>query len=387
MSQMLGQQANFSGQDAGQILTMPKRGLEGIAVGLEQFLSHPTDPSNALQRASAATQPDYIPQKGEKFGSFAGGMMDPVSMGLAAAGGTPFEAASMAGALGGAAAAGSGGSILDQLSSSGRVDPKATLSDTAKAMAIAGILQAPQSRLARRVGGALSTVPPDEYGQIVKNPKIMLPEFLGGAESPKTAGQTYRAGVERAGVNPDALDLPKEYPKSVRIRHVIEVENDLDRMKSGIRVPMGMDKKTGDIKYGTPTVSTEDLIKANREARKVIEGIPEQETSLRRQWIETKNKIKTEIANRNDGLAQTFKKYAMSKTKETLSSAVPKSGYMLRRTMFHPLNPVNLAISPRVLSSIITGSALIPTPIKGTIANSAVELLRRKRDQQAEEDQ
>jgi hypothetical protein len=104
-------------QGAADIVTMPGRGMRGIGVGLEQMLlGKGIQP--ALQRASAATQPGYQAQPGEKLGSFAGGMLDPLNLAANAVlpGGTLLKS------IGGGAMAAAGNSALDQ-AAQGHVNP------------------------------------------------------------------------------------------------------------------------------------------------------------------------------------------------------------------------------------------------------------------------
>lgn len=115
-----------NGQSPSQILTTPARGLRGVGVGVQQ-LAEGANPADALNRASAAVQPGYVPQPGEKIGSAVGETIG--SAPLAAALTPEFGAASVpalaryavqalaAGAGGGAFAA------INDASEKGRIEP------------------------------------------------------------------------------------------------------------------------------------------------------------------------------------------------------------------------------------------------------------------------
>jgi hypothetical protein len=128
-------------QKAAEVAYTPVRGTRSIGVGIEKLLAgiNPlkfsgapgtqldladvqkivANAGDALQSASAATQPGYVPAEGEKIGSFLGEAAGAAALTapLAAAGATPLAAAGVNAAVGG------GLTALQQASETGAVDP------------------------------------------------------------------------------------------------------------------------------------------------------------------------------------------------------------------------------------------------------------------------
>lgn len=376
---------NPLGKAVGDLLTMPKRGLRGVTVGLENLISHPSQPGNALERAAEAVKPEYVAPGGEKIGSFAGAALDPVTMGLFSAGGAPFAAGGLMANIGGGALSGAGGTILDQLSSKGDFSGKQVGFDAALSGLTAGALHFPTSAIFNKMSSAVTGLGPQEMERISTDPKLMLPEKMGGAMSEGKAGEIYESALKDAGINPSELKFDKYNNKPADNKLFIkEVETDLDRKISGEK---GID------------ISTKDLIKANRKVNDILGSLdPGSDRAEMSAWMETKNKIKDAIRNKSDKLADAFNTYSRAKAKTNLSEVIPSnSKYLMRRAALSGASGIMtgsptrglatfFAASPKILSAIKTAATLVPENAREPIANAVVEVLRqyRKRRMQQE---
>lgn len=124
-------------QEAAKFVTGPGRLTRGIGVGIEQLIPSLRSGQGLLgagAKASAAMQPGYQPQEGEKLGAFAGGQLDPINLLMAEATGGGSLLKNMAG---GAATSG-GASILDQMSQ-GQVKPGNVAMDTVLGGGVGGL--------------------------------------------------------------------------------------------------------------------------------------------------------------------------------------------------------------------------------------------------------
>lgn len=78
------------------VATTPIRGMRGVGVGAQRIIEGDS-PSDALNRAAAATKPGYVPGPGEKIGAFGGEMLATAPF-LAAMGGGPLATQALKGA-------------------------------------------------------------------------------------------------------------------------------------------------------------------------------------------------------------------------------------------------------------------------------------------------
>lgn len=112
-----------------QATDMPMRGLRGVGVGVESLIEG-KPPSEALERASEATQRGFQPKEGEKIGSVVGESLDPRFMLFGELGAGMASSAAGKAILGGAAALG-GTKAVEETAEEGAPTIKGTGEQTA----------------------------------------------------------------------------------------------------------------------------------------------------------------------------------------------------------------------------------------------------------------
>lgn len=174
----------------GESLSLPIRGYRGVGVGLQRYMSGDS-PSKALERASAAVQPGYIPKKGERIGSAIGTVAPTGPLGV---GGTAL-------ALGGSSGAeklAEGKPIGEALNTAAR--------DTLLNLLLGKAAEAGVPALTKLIKGTptklselLTNVSSHKYRNVIENPKVILPESVGGAGPMAEASARYVGAAEKAG--------------------------------------------------------------------------------------------------------------------------------------------------------------------------------------------
>ena len=174
----------------GESLSLPIRGYRGIGVGLERYMLGDS-PSKALERASAAIQPGYKPREGERLGS-AIGTVSPTG---------PLGVGGAALALGGSA----GAEKLAEGSSVGEASNTAAR-DTLLNLVFGKAAESGVPALTKAIKGTptklselLTNVKANKFGNVLENPKVILPEEIGGAVPMAEAKAGYVGAAEKAG--------------------------------------------------------------------------------------------------------------------------------------------------------------------------------------------
>lgn len=156
-------------------LLTPGRGLRGLGV-MAQKLGHAVRTGNPkdlnmqdiVSRASAATQPGYQAQPGEKLGSFGSALVDPVNL---AAGLIPGQGGILKSIASGAGLAG-GANLLDQ-AEQGRIDPKRLLGSSAIGAGLGYLTHGLSSAASSFIGDA-----PAMVANVTKIPKKSTANFI-----------------------------------------------------------------------------------------------------------------------------------------------------------------------------------------------------------------
>jgi hypothetical protein len=181
-----------------QATDLPKRGLRGVGVGVENLIEG-KPPEEALERASEATQKGYHPKEGEKIGSFVGESLDPRFMLFGALGEAGAATAAGKAVMGGAAALG-GTEAVEETAEKGSPTLKGTGVQTALGAAAGGTIYAGIRALEPVLGPVMS-----KAGEFLKS--------LFGKKDPVSFGKVVEAGesiVNRMGEGKTIQDVSKE---------------------------------------------------------------------------------------------------------------------------------------------------------------------------------
>jgi hypothetical protein len=274
---------------------LPGRGMQAIGVGAENLVEGKgLQPS--LERAKAATQPGFQPQPGEKIGNFAGEMLDPRGIAMAAGGGAAGEALNLGWkgttALG-AFAFGAGDKAMQGLENHGYLK----LEDAHK-MLLSGIMSAavavPAEGLILKIAGAIadrSAAKAAEKLMTGENAPKQLPWVIKqGTTSPFQPKETAPKmlshetpdlveGMGRPGEDvhiPEVVDVPKfdELTGQKRFRgnkykaDVEASESQTPELDEAMKPDLAIrDKETGQLYLGEPVDKTHaDIIDRYRKA-------------------------------------------------------------------------------------------------------------------------
>lgn len=174
----------------GESLSLPIRGYRGIGVGLERYMLGDS-PSKALERSAAAIEPGYMPREGERLGSAIGTVAPTGPMGVGGA----------ALALGGSAGAenlAEGKSVGEASSTAARDTILNLLLGKAAESGVPALTKAIKGT-PTKLSELLTNVKANKFGNVLENPKVILPEGLGGAVPMAEAKAGYVGAAEKAG--------------------------------------------------------------------------------------------------------------------------------------------------------------------------------------------
>lgn len=147
-------------QKFSQAVTLPGRGMRGLGVTGEQLLLG-KGLGKSFERGTEAIKPGYVPQPGEKLGTFAGGMADPINIGM----GAIFPGTTLMKSVMGGAMMGTEASLLDQ-ASRGRVNPALAATE-----GLGGAMGGGLAHQVGTMGSSLIQNAPSIYKAIAKIPK------------------------------------------------------------------------------------------------------------------------------------------------------------------------------------------------------------------------
>jgi DNA polymerase III sliding clamp (beta) subunit (PCNA family) len=138
--------ATEAAQAASFAITAPSRGFKGLGVGLERLATGSAF-EDAIYRASEATEPDFVPQEGEKAGAVIGAMVGdlPLFAGLTAIAAPAASAAVSSVIARSAVQAGFGSGIiqgLNDMAARGEVDPADVALATGSGLVVGAGVQA-----------------------------------------------------------------------------------------------------------------------------------------------------------------------------------------------------------------------------------------------------
>ena len=191
-------------QKVAQASDLPMRGLRGIGVGAEDLIEGKGLETSA-ERATAATQEGFQPEKGEKLGSFAGEVADPRYM-LFGLGGEALASETLGKAVLGGAAALGGVKATEETAETGSPTLKETGTATAEGAAAgltafggAKLLEPILSPVIKKAGEFLGTLvgksDPISFGKVVQAGESLVDKM--------GEGKTLQEAASEMGVTED----------------------------------------------------------------------------------------------------------------------------------------------------------------------------------------
>ena len=250
---------------AAKYIQVPGRGMRALGVGAERLIEEPSQPAKALERASEATKPDYIPQRGEKLGAFAGSMLDPINIAAAEATG---GGSLLSSAAGGALATGAQES-LGELERKGTVSPKevgtAAAGGAVGGSVIHGVVNAPGFFIDKfpELGKALANIPKrasiilQNHPEIIERYKGNAQEIVGHVKNvmdvandiKKAADEYFGDALDKLGIKKTAEERTKFQPLPVSGKQVFRetAQGEGAISSNDIAGELGFLKKYGDV--------------------------------------------------------------------------------------------------------------------------------------------
>lgn len=352
-------------QKAAQMLTTPIRGFRAMGVGAQRAMQDvspramlpligsmtPTDVASivknapmALDRASAAVKPGFLPQVGERTGSMVGeaagtaGLMAPIAA---------IAPGSLAIQSGVGAATTGGLSATMDASEEGRFFPKRTAVNAAVGGLLPILASEGLNNAAAKTAGAIGKIQsgvPSKFGErLYKDPGA----FLSSTE--KTAGQKLGIFRTEKGLSPIPRTTEEivDSEASVARRVVKEID---ERLEKGI-------------------ATAKDLLKGKQSVDDIIEATPIKQTQKRAGLFELKNKFTDALENVISGDKAASKEFSRSMLAGKFRKALPvtaQGDISLTRTLFLPSFQDSL---PGAVGSVVAGAA--QSPLLGGSAISA----------------
>lgn len=174
----------------GESLSLPIRGYRGVGVGLERYMLGDSL-SKALERSAEATKPGYVPPEGERLGSAIGTVAPTGPLGVGGA----------ALALGGSSGAEklAEGKSIGEASNTAARDTMLNLLFGKAAESGVPMLTKALKGTPTKLSELLTNVRANKFGNVIDNPKAILPESMGGAVPMVEAKAGYVGAAEKAG--------------------------------------------------------------------------------------------------------------------------------------------------------------------------------------------
>lgn len=364
-------------QKAAQVLTTPIRGIRALGVGTQRAMEGvnplpfliPGAPGfmnstnalinnmpNALERASAATQPGYKAIPGEKIGSFLGETAGTAGLTAPLAAGSGLTTLAKAGI--GALNAGGLNAIQDA-SEEGRFNPVKTAVNATMGGLIPIAVSPEVKSFSGKVAGALGKIQsgvPSKVGErLFNDPGAFL------APSEKAAAQKLVAFREGAGLKkvPETIKEIVSPEAGEARKYVSKIAEQYQLSKLGRAEP----------------VTGSQLLKAKQSLDDIIEVTPVKQVQARAKLFELKNKI-TEVLEKaapgDKGAALEYSRSALASKFRKLLPVTAQGDISLSRTLGLPAVQDSL---PGALGAMAAGA--LQSPALGGLAISSAGGLQK----------
>lgn len=233
-----------------------------------------------------------------------------------------------------------------------------------------------------KIAEMMTGVPKNEWAQHSKDLTATLPKFMGGSAVPKETGAMLEKTIGKASLRPGEEATEENITKAATRAKWDKMATPAEKKKLVLKVEETLKNPAAGVRVPTPI-----LIKARRAINDIVGPLFKQgNEAVAKQWMETKNLIRDEIMNREEGdeVAKAFSDHSRARMAEKLKGVIPDSQYLARRGALGLIRGAGTfvgATSPRVYSAAQMVGEATPRSIK---AAPIVEILKKIRKAQSE---